>query len=395
MLLKRHPQLLTLSIAQALYWSCSIIGIAMTGLVGQQLAPWPVLATVPLTLLVAGNLLAIGLISRWMQRFGRARGLQYGALFGVAAGLLAAWSLVINHFGLFCGAMLLLGFYQASAGFYRFAALDGMEPQHKGSAAAWVLAGGIAAALLAPSLAIRTAAALATPMMGAYLGIAVLSLIACALLQSLPAHLKASAPAKATSTSAGIRQQLWRRPAVRQAIVLTACGHGLMILVMNATPLAMHGAGHSLASSTHVIQWHVLGMFVPSLIAGKAVDRFGAHRIAWLGAALLAISAAVALIGPQFAPFLISSLLLGAGWNLMILAGTTLLSQACTQQEAPHAQPLMEWANSGSAAAMSFSCGVLIQTLGWPAINIAMLVMLAGLVGVLVRGRERANATQA
>ncbi|MEG1201344.1 MAG: hypothetical protein RSD82_04180, partial [Comamonas sp.] len=91
----------------------------------------------------------------------------------------------------------------------------------------------------------------------------------------------------------------------------------------------------------------------------------------------------------------ISSLLLGAGWNLIILAGTTLLSQACTQQEAPHAQPLMEWANSGSAAAMSFSCGVLIQTLGWPAINIAMLVVLAGLVEVLVRGRERANATQA
>ncbi len=90
-------------------------------------------------------------------------------------------------------------------------------------------------------------------------------------------------------------------------------------------------------------------------------------------------------MGPQLVPFLISSLLLGAGWNLMILAGTTLLSQACSPQEAPHAQPLMEWANSGSAAAMSFSCGVLIQTLGWPAINGLVLVVLAGLVGWLAR----------
>ena len=386
MLLQRHPQLLTLSIAQALYWSCSIIGIALTGLVGQQLAPWPWMATVPLTLLVAGNLIAIGQLARWMQRFGRARGLQYGALLGVAAGLLAAWALAQRSFGLFCLAMLLLGGYQASSGFYRFAALDGMEPKHKGSAAAWVLTGGIGAALLAPSLAIHTAAALATPMQGAYVGIAVLALVACAVLQCLPASLKAPAPAK-TAASAPLRRQLWQRPAIRQAIVLSACGHGLMILVMNATPLAMHGAGHSLASSTHVIQWHVLGMFVPSLVAGKAVDRFGARRIAWLGAALLAASAAVALVGPQFLPFLISSLLLGAGWNLMILAGTTLLSQACTPQEAPHAQPLMEWANSASAAAMSFSCGVLIQTLGWPAINAAMLAVLAGLVWVLLRAQ--------
>ena len=47
----------------------------------------------------------------------------------------------------------------------------------------------------------------------------------------------------------------------------------------------------------------------------------------------------------------------------------------------------MEWANSANAAAMSFSCGVLIQTLGWPAINAAMLVVLAGLAWVLLRAQ--------
>ncbi|MDR2329352.1 MAG: MFS transporter [Comamonas sp.] len=377
MLLKRHPQLLTLSIAQALYWSCSIIGIALTGLVGRQLAPWPVLATVPLTLLVAGNLLSIGQLARWMQRHGRARGLQYGALLGVAAGLLAAWAVVQASFGLFCLAMLLLGGYQASAGFYRFTALDGMPAEHSGRAAAWVLAGSIAAALLAPTLAIHAADALATPLAGAYLAIAVLALLACALLQCLPPRLQLPMQARSAVQPAVSRRQLWQRPALRQAILLSACGHGLMVLVMNATPLAMHGAGHSLASSTQVIQWHVLGMFAPSLFAGRAVDRFGARRLAWLGAALLAASAAVALIGLQFLPFLVSSLLLGAGWNLMILAGTSLLNQACTLEERPQVQPMMEWTNNGSAALMSLSCGVLIQTLGWQAVNVAMLLTLA------------------
>lgn len=377
MLLKQHPQLLTLSIAQALYWSCSIIGIALTGLVGQRLSPWPVLATLPLTLLVAGNLLSIGPLARWMQRHGRARGLQCGALLGVAAGLLAAWAVVQASFGLFCLAMLLLGGYQASAGFYRFTALDGMPAEHSGRAAAWVLAGGIAAALLAPTLAIYTADALATPLAGAYVAIAVLALLACALLQCLPPRLHLPMQAKSAAEPTITRRQLWQRPALRQAILLSACGHGLMVLVMNATPLAMHGAGHSLASSTQVIQWHVLGMFAPSLFAGRAVDRFGARRLAWLGAALLAASGCVALVGMQFMPFLLSSLLLGAGWNLMILAGTSLLNQASTPQERSQAQPMMEWSNNGSAALMSLSCGVLIQTLGWQAVNVAMLLTLA------------------
>ncbi|THU02819.1 MFS transporter [Lampropedia puyangensis] len=381
MLLQRYPQLLTLSLAQALYWSCSIIGIALTGLAGQRLTPWPLLATLPLTLLVAGNLLSIGLLARWMQHFGRARGLQYGALLGMAAGLLAAWAVAHAQFAWFCAAMVLLGAYQASAGFYRFAALDGMDVLHKGRAAAIVLAGGIAAALLAPSLAIYTSSALPTPMVGAYLAIAALALLACALLQCLPAQLKAPAPTSSKTSAASkiSRSALWQRPAIRQAIVLSACGHGLMILVMNATPLAMHDAGHSLATSTHVIQWHVLGMFLPSLLAGFAVDRFGARRIAWLGALLLVASALIALTGLQVMPFLVSSLLLGAGWNLMILAGTTLLSQSSTPQEAQQAQPLMEWVNNGSAAAMSLSCGMLIQTLGWNAVNAVMLLVLLGL----------------
>ncbi len=398
MLIQRHPQLLTLSVAQALYWSCSIIGIALTALVGQRLAPWPWMATVPLTLLVAGNLLAIGYVTRWMQRLGRARGLQCGALFGIVAGLLAAYALQRASFALFCAAMLLLGVYQATAGFYRFAALDGVDTAHKGSAAAWVLAGGIAAAVIAPSVAVHASGWLATPMVGAYLALAALAAVACAVLQALPSRNTKvdghASPAQKqplpTAALRAARQALWRQPAIRQAITITACGHGLMILVMNATPLAMHGAGHALASSTQVIQWHVLGMFLPSLVAGKLVDRFGARRIAWLGTALLAASAMAALVGMGFVPFLVSSLLLGAGWNCMLLAGTTLLAKSCPAADQPVAQPLMEWANSGAAALMSFSCGVLVQTLGWQAINVAMLLVLALLVWQLLRAAPTA-----
>lgn len=238
-MLIRYPALGLLSLAQALYWSSSIIGIALTGLAGQRLTPWPWLATLPLTLLVAGNLLAIGSLARRMQQRGRASGLQRGALLGVAAGLLAAAALYQRSFVLFCLAMLLLGAYQASSGFYRFAALDGVDAAHKGRAAAWVVAGGMLAALLAPGLALRAQDWLPVPMAGAYLAIALLAACAAWLLHWLPAAAGTSvAPAGAAAAGmAGQRQALLRRPAIRQALCITACGHGLIRKRVKPRPL--------------------------------------------------------------------------------------------------------------------------------------------------------------
>jgi hypothetical protein len=373
MLIRRHPALPVLFTAQALYWSCSIIGITLTALVGRQLAPLPWLSTLPLALLVAGGLLAVGPLARWMQAHGRRAGLRRGALLGMAGGGVSALGIAQGSFAAFCLGCMLVGAYQASAGFYRFAALDGVDAAHKGQAAAWVVAGGIAAALLAPSLALHTRHLLAVPMAGAYVCIAALAALAWGVLRALPA----SAQAAAAAPPPGLRRTLWQRPGIRTALVVTACGHGLMILVMNATPLAMHAHGHALAASAGVIRWHVLGMFLPSLWAGRAVDRWGVRRVAWAGWVLLAASALWALSGLGTAQFLASSLLLGAGWNLVLLAGTTWLAQAHAPEERAVAQPMMEWTNSAVAAAMSFGSGALIQTLGWPAINAAMLGVLA------------------
>ena len=55
MLLLRNPTLLRLFLAQALFWSCAMIGITLTSLVGLQLAPLNGLATLPLALLVLGT----------------------------------------------------------------------------------------------------------------------------------------------------------------------------------------------------------------------------------------------------------------------------------------------------------------------------------------------------
>ncbi|RJG09242.1 MFS transporter [Pseudomonas cavernicola] len=384
MLLLRNPSIRLLFAGQALYWSCSMIGITLTSLVGLQLAPLNVLATLPLALLVLGNLLAVQPLSLFMQRHGRRPGLMLGTGCGVLGGLVSALGVGLGDFAIFCLGALPIGAYQASAMYYRFAALEAVDEPQKGRATAYVIGGGVLAALIAPSLALWSRNALATPFVGAYLLIALLALLGLLLMTQLR---EGAAPKPGKAGLAAMRELL-ARPLVRAAIATTAIGHGLMIFVMNATPLAMSFCGLGLEASSRVIQWHMLGMFLPAFIAGPLVDKLGSRRIALLGSSILLISASVALAGLNQTHFLISSFLLGLGWNLMLIAGTTLLTEGHSSDERGHAQGLMELANGSVAACASFASGALISGIGWVAINLGVLPLIVIALLMLIPARR-------
>lgn len=389
MLLLGNPSIFRLFVAQALFWTCSMTGITLTALIGLQLAPSNGLATLPLVLLVLGNLLAVQPLSRRMQRHGRRQGFMLGALAGVLGGLLSATGVWHGSFLLLCLGALPLGVYQASAMFYRFAAIEAVTEQEKGRATACVIGGGVCAALLAPSLGAVARDALSVPLAGAYLLMAAVAAAGLLVVATLPSGGGAAAAAPSLRHSVG---SLLRRPAVRTAIITTAVGHGLMILIMNAAPLAMRFCGLGLDDSATVIQWHLLGMFLPAFVAGPLVDRFGSTRVALTGAATLASSAVIAIGGDALEYFLLSSCLLGIGWNLMLVAGTTLLGSGHEPHERAAAQGLMELANGCAAALMSFACGPLISGLGWAPVNAGMLLAVLLSVGVLLAGRQRVTA---
>ena len=115
MLLLTNTSILRLFAGQALYWSCNMIGITLTSLVGLQLAPLNILATLPLALLVLGNLFAVQPLSVFMQRHGRRPGLMLGAGCGIVGGLLSALGVWLGEVSLLCLGALPLGAYQASA----------------------------------------------------------------------------------------------------------------------------------------------------------------------------------------------------------------------------------------------------------------------------------------
>lgn len=373
-MLLTHPTLRLLFAAQALYVVCTMTAITLTSLVGVSLAPDPALATLPLALQVVGTLGATQPLSLFMQRHGRRAGLMTGGGAGMAGGLTAAAGVWLADFPLFCLGAVLIGVYQGSAMFYRFAAIEAVAPSRGGRATAIVLAGGILAALAGPTLALWARDVLAVPFAGAYVLMAALAALGALLLAGLPR--RSGGPARPPAAP-GTVGRLVSRPVVWTAMLTTAAGHGIMILVMNATPLAMRACAHPMGDAATVIQWHMIGMFAPAFVSGGLVDWFGPRRMAVVGAATLAGSVALAVSGVDFWHFLVSSLLLGAGWNLMMVAGTALLGQGHAVEEKGQAQGLMELGNGAVAASASLASGAALAASGWTLVNLIALPALA------------------
>ena len=384
MLLLTNGSLRLLFVAQALYWSCSLIGITLTSIVGVSLAPTAALATLPLGILMLGNLASVHPLSMIMQNYGRRTGLFLGAVCGVAGGLLLSVGIYIGAFWLVAAAPFLIGTYQASAMYYRYAALETVDAAHKGRAAALVVGGGVLAALIAPEIAASSRDMLPVPFAGAYVALAALAAVGALLMLMLP---DGGIPVK-PHTSRGIMRGLLRRPAIRGAIAVSASGHGIMVLVMTATPLAMKYCGFDVDVSANVIRWHLVGMFLPAFVAGPMIDRFGARRVAVLGSGVLVASVIAALSGVTVTAFLVSSFLLGIGWNMMLLAGTTLLGKGHTEAERGHAQSLMELGNGITATVASVISGALIAGAGWDLINYGVLPFLCVALIMMWRARQ-------
>ena len=100
-----------LTAAQALGGSSAPIVMSLGGLVGQQLADNPAWVTLPVSLFGLG--LAIGTLPAAfvMRAWGRRGGYLFGALFGVAAGLIAALGIFATSFLLFCVGCFTAGLY--------------------------------------------------------------------------------------------------------------------------------------------------------------------------------------------------------------------------------------------------------------------------------------------
>jgi predicted MFS family arabinose efflux permease len=283
---------------------------------------------------------------------------------------------------------MLVGAYQAFAQYYRFAAADAASAEFKSRAVSWVVAGGVVAAVAGPNIARITESLGAKPFAMTFLAMTVLGLVAMLFIAQLRLPREAHAEVDALpERSLGV---IVSQPVYLAALAASAVGFAVMIMVMTATPLAMRHHGHATGAAATVIQWHVLGMFLPSFFTGHLIRHFGVHRVILTGAALLAMHVGVALSGVHFLHFVSGLVLLGVGWNFMFIGGTTLLTEAYRPNERFKAQAAHDFAMFVAVAIASFSSGALLDAHGWASVNTSTLpFLLLAIAGVAAHGRAR------
>jgi MFS family permease len=389
----RLRNVLLLSLTQATS-STSVTLIAAVGsLAGYALASNKALATLPSTMAVIGTALSTIPASLLMKRVGRRVGFVVGALCAMAGGLLSVAAMARGQFWLLVAAALFLGVSVAFAQQYRFAAAETSLSEFRSRAISFVLAGGLAAAFIGPMLARATVQLFETTYLGSYLCVPVLGLLTAAWLAGLRMPPSSDEAALVAGPARPIAK-IVRQPIFIVAVLAQMMGQGVMNLLMTGTPLAMMAHHHTFADTAFVIQWHVVGMFLPGFFTGTLVQRWGERTVILLGIALNLLAVGAAWLDMGVRNFFLAMTLNGIGWNFMFVAGSTLVTKAYAPAERSRTQAANDFLVFGTAAVTSLSSGQLLHHRGWQVVlTTAAVMLLAALAGSLWRVSRAASPT--
>ena len=387
-----------LVMAQAILGAQMPMIFTIGGLAGQSLASNPCFATLPISLIVLGSMLAATPVSAIMQKYGRRAGFWLGAGCGAIGGAVGAYGLYLASFPIFLLGSFITGVYMSAQGFYRFAAADTASDAFRPKAISYVMAGGLASAIIGPQLVKVTSQAMVIPFLGTYLAVIAVNVLGSALFFFL--DIPRPKPPAATDDRGRSRRELLATPVIAVSVICAMVSYALMNLVMTSTPLAVVGCGFEQNIAADVVSAHVLAMYVPSFFTGHLIARFGVRTIVALGLVILGAAGVVALQGVQLENFFIALVLLGVGWNFGFIGATTMLAASHGPHERGRMQGMNDLIVFGGVTVASLSSGGLMNCsggdamVGWASVNLAMapFLMLAGgaLIWLALRPKETA-----
>jgi MFS family permease len=178
---------------------------------------------------------------------------------------------------------------------------------------------------------------------------------------------------------------VWSEPRARLGVSAMAVGHIVMVGVMAMTPVHIRSAGHSAEHTLRIVglvlSFHVAGMFAFSPLVGWLTDRLGRRPVVVGGIALLLVACAVAGTAGHDSVRLAAGLMtLGLGWSGTMVAGSTMLSDAIPVELRPAAQGLSDLVMGLAGASAGALSGVVVETWGYPRLNLFAALATAPLI---------------
>ncbi len=385
-----------LFIAVAFSTTSFVASITVAPLVGQDLSSSAVLSGLPWAAGILGTGLGSAPLSQFMARFGRGPGLLLGYVIGCAGTVLAVVATASGQFWFFVAAVVLMGAGNSAAHLSRYAAAD-LYPAHRRAAGlgtlvwAGAIGGVVGPALLDPSARVSMSAGLprlAGPFAVGAFGYAIAVVAIVSLLRTTPrAFVPHDDDVETTARRVG---DMWRVPRAQVAVVALAVAQMVMVMVMAMTPVHMRSQGHGLGAVGFVISLHVFGMYGLSPISGRLADRFGAIRMVVTGFATLGLAALVAAAVPAHAGLWLAVplFLLGWGWSLTFVAGSSLLTQGLTYADRTRLQGATDAVTWTAAAIAGLSSGVLVGSFGYAVLCVTGTALIVVPVAVIARVRR-------
>jgi MFS family permease len=329
-------------------------------------------------------------LAAFMRRRGRRPGMTAALLIGAAGGAVAATGGQLRFFPLFVVGMILVGAGQASTLQGRYVAADLAEPEHQATAIAAIVWIGALGAVFGPLLTPFEKAAARSigldELIGPFVFATFLFLAAAAVVWTRlrPDPLAVSGGIDPTAErTRPIKQVRASIAAIAQSsgarlgFAAMAISQAAMVGVMTMTPPHMKDHDHANLSA-FVIAVHILGMYGLAPFVGRAVEHIGRVRSIQIGAIVLGGGTmATVLAGYVPALMFVGLFFLGLGWNIGLIAGSTLLTTSVPAKSKVEVQGTSDLTMSFCGALAAFSSGFIKQSFGFHLLaNIA--AVLAG-----------------
>lgn len=312
-------------------------GITVGALLAQQMLGTAAYAGMPIALFTLGSAGTAILVGRLSQRYGRRRGLTTGFMLGGFGGLGVVLAAVLNSLPLLVVSMLIYGAGTATNLQTRYAGTDLAAKNQRAKAVSIIMVSAAFGAFAGPNLvgvmgsfAVSIGIpALAGPFLLSGTAFLLAGLVIFLLLRPDPfliakaievyreEHKKEEVPEDAP--------QSYSKKGVAAGAAIMVLTQMIMIAIMTMTPVHMRHFGHDLGDVGLVIGIHIGAMYLPSLFTGILVDKFGATATSVAAGATLTIASALAALAPggSLVSIILALALLGIGWNIGLISGTT------------------------------------------------------------------------
>ena len=352
-----------------------MIVVLLGGIITSKIMLKNSLATLPMTLMIIGIALSAPIASKLMSIWGRKKGFIFSSFLSTFALLLCSLSIYNQNFIIFAVGNFLIGSSQAFSNQYRFAASESVSNEYIPRSISIILLLGIISALLSTNFSEYFKDYFPDYLfLGSYIFLSITAIIPIFILLFYEDNENIKNESKFQYKTI---VSLLKNIKILQSIISAGFGYFIMAIIMTATPLHMHLVNNfTLFQTSIVIQFHVIGMFLPSLFSGDLVKKFGNTNIIYSGVIILFMSIIINTSFDFYYSYLVGLILLGIGWNFLFVSGSSLLVVSYEEKDKFTAQGLNDLIVFSTQGIGALSAGFLLYYSNWKILNILCIPLL-------------------